>query len=283
MRGLEHGFTTDRGRARGVGAAAVGRCIGITRDHPHLLHRHAEHAGRDLPHHGIDALPLLRHAHGADDAAARLELDRAGVLRSNRGAAGAVISARPRGRSLDEGGNADPAMNAVSTQPRLLVAQRGIVHPLHQRLETALVRHVHDLDPGRRDPGIGIVGHDVAAPDLDRIEADCFRRPIHQRFADGVADRMADGAVLRRRHLVEIDHARLGAIVLVCVGPARDVENLVGLEHAGAGKLRIGAGARKHIDVERLDFPRLAHSHARGDEVLARMNVRHERLRAGRR
>ena len=171
VRGLEHRFAPNRGRARGIGAAAVGRRIGIARDHPHLLHRHAEHAGGDLAHDRVDALPLLGHAHGADDAAAGLELDRAGILRGDRRAAGAVISARPGRRSLDEGRDPDAAMDSLLAQLRLLLAQRRIIHALDQLVEAALMRHVRDLDPGRRDAGIGIVGHDVAPPDLDADRA----------------------------------------------------------------------------------------------------------------
>ena len=124
------------------------------------------------------------------------------------------------------------------------------------------MRHVRDLDPCRRDARIGIVGHDVAAADLDGIEPDRLRRPIHQRSPTELPMGMSDSAILGRWYLVEIDHGGLAAVVLVLVGSAGDVEDLIGLEHAGARELRIGAGARKHVDVERLDLAGPADPHA---------------------
>ena len=104
------------------------------------------------------------------------------------------------------------------------------------------------------------------------------RGPIDQVLADRVADRMADGAVLRGRRLVQINDGGARPVVLVPVGPAGDVEDLVGLEHAGARILRIGAGARQHVDVEGQDLAGLAHGHARLDGILARVDVGDERL-----
>ena len=99
-------------------------------------------AGGDLAHDGVDALALLGDADRADDAAVGLELDDAGVLQGDRRAAGAVVAARPGRRALDEGGDADAAMDALLAQLRLLLAQRRVVHALDQRVEAALVRHV---------------------------------------------------------------------------------------------------------------------------------------------
>ena len=126
-------------------------------------------------------------------------------------------------------------------QPCLLCAQLGVAHALHQCLDAALVRQVLDLDAAGGDGGIGIVGEDVAAAHLDGVDAERRRGAVDQMLADRVADRVADGAVLRGRRLVEIDHRRARPVVLVPVGPARDVEHLGGLEHAGARVLRVGA------------------------------------------
>src|SRR6516164_5100791 len=120
VRGLKYRLAADRGRARGIGTAAIGRRIGVPGDHAHLLDRHAEHAGRDLAHDGVHALALLGDADRADDAAARLELDGAGVLRGNRGTPHAIIAFGAWRRSLDEGRDPDAAMDALLAQSRLL-------------------------------------------------------------------------------------------------------------------------------------------------------------------
>ena len=134
------------------------------------------------------------------------------------------------------------------------------------------------LMPLARDRRIAVVGHDVAAAHLDRVDAERGGGPVDQVLAHRIADGMADGAVLRGRRLVEIDDGGARPVVLVPVGPARDVEHLRALEHAGARILRVGAGARQHVDVEGLDLAGLAHGDARLDEVLARVDVGHEQL-----
>ena len=154
--------------------------------------------------------------------------------------------------------------------------QLVVAHALDQGIDAALVRQVLELDAGRRHGRIGIVGEDVAAPDLDRIEPERHRGPVDQVLAHRVADRVAHGAILRGGRLVEIDHAGARPIVLVAIGPAGDVEDLVGLEHAGARILRVGAGARQHVDVEGLDLAGLAHGDACLHRVLARVDVGHE-------
>ena len=142
------------------------------------------------------------------------------------------------------------------------------------------MRQVLEPDAAGGDRGIAIVGHDVAAAHLEGVDAQRGGGAVDQVLADGVADRVADGAVLRGRGLVEIDDGGARLEMLVPVGPAGDVEDLVGLEHAGARILRIGAGARQHVDVQAQDLAGPAHGHARLDEVLAGMDVGDERLEA---
>ncbi len=214
-RGEIDGLAADGGAARAVGAAAIGHGVGVAGEHAHAFHGHAERRGGDLAHDGVGALALLGDADRADDAAVGLELDDAGVLQRDRRAADAVVALRPRRGALDEGGDADAAMDALLAQPRLLGAQPGVVHALHQRLDAALVRHVLDLDAAGGDGGIGVVGEHVAAADLDGVDTERGGGAVDQVLADGVADRMADGAVLRGRQLVEIDHGGARPVVLV--------------------------------------------------------------------
>src|SRR5437763_799333 len=84
------------------------------------------------------------------------------------GAAGTVISARTWRRSLDKRGNPDAAVNSLRAQLSLLLAQRHIGHALDEEVDTALVRHVGDVNAGRGGARIGVVGHHIAAPELNR-------------------------------------------------------------------------------------------------------------------
>ena len=171
-----------------------------------------------------------------------------------------------------------PRWMPLSPQPRLLGAQLGVAHALDQDVDAALVRQVLELDAAGADNRIAVIGVDVAAAHLDRIDAERHGGPVDQVLADRVADGMADRAVLRGGRLVQIDDGGARPVVLVPVGPARDVEDLRALEHAGARILRVGAGARQHVDVEAHDLARLAHGDARLHEVLARVDVGHEQL-----
>ncbi len=142
------------------------------------------------------------------------------------------------------------------------------------------MREVLQLDAAGAGCRVAVVGHDVAPADLDRIDAEPVGGLIDQVLGRRIADRVADGAILRGRHLVLIDHGGARPVVLVPVGTAGDVEHLGGLEHAGARVLRIGAGARQHVDVEGLDGAGLAHGDAPLHAVLAGVDVGHERFQA---
>ena len=277
---LIHGLAADGGGARGVGAAAERRGVGVTREHPHTVDGNAQRSGSDLAHNGVDALALIGDADRADDSTVRLQPDDARILQGDRRAAGAIVAERAGGCALDEGCDADAAVDALLTQALLLLAQAGVVHAIYERVEAALVREILELDAAGAGCRVAVVGHDVAPTYLDRIDAEPVGGLIDQMLGDAVADRMADGAILRGRHLVLIDHGGARPVVLVPVGTAGDVEHLRGLEHAGARILRIGAGARQHVDVERLDGAGLAHRDTPLHGVFARMDVGHERFQA---
>ena len=154
-RRLVHGLAADRHRPRAEGAAAVGRGVGVAGDHPH-----AAPSARRAPLAAIWPMtvsvpwPCSVTPTAQMHAAVGLELDDAGILQRDRRAADAVVAVRPRRRALDEGGDADAAVDALLAQPRLLCAQLRIAHALDERVDAALVRHVLELDaaaPWSRD------------------------------------------------------------------------------------------------------------------------------------
>ena len=147
-RRLIGGFATDGGGARCVGAAAIGRGVCVAFDHPNAVDGNAQRRGGDLAHDGIHTLALIGDADRADDPTGGFELDGAGVLRRDGRAAGAVIAVRPGGGALDEGGDADTALNAFFTERSLFFAERGVTHSLFQGLEAGLMRQILHLDSG---------------------------------------------------------------------------------------------------------------------------------------
>src|SRR5262249_37676887 len=152
----------------------------------------------------------------------------------DRRAAHAVVAVRSGRRAFYEAGDTDAAVDALRAQARLFGTQLWVAHTLDQHIDAALMRQVLELDAAGRGRRIAVVRHDVAAAHLDGIDLQGRRGPVHQVLAHAIADRVAHGAILRGRRLVLIDDRRPPAIVLVPVGPARDVEDLRALEHAGA-------------------------------------------------
>src|SRR5689334_24194919 len=103
---------------------------------------------------------------------------------------------------------------------RLLPAQLVIAHALDQEVEAALMRKVLELDAAGADGGIGVVGENIAASHLDRIDAEPICRLIDQVFAHGIADRVADRTVLRTGWLVQIHDGGTPPVMSVAIGPA---------------------------------------------------------------
>ena len=89
---------------------------------------------------------------------------------------------------------------------------------------------------------------------------------------------MTDRPVLRAGRLVQINHGGPRPVVFVAVGTAGDCEDLVGLEHARAWVLRIGAGTRKHVDIKAQYLARTVYRHARLDGIFARVDIGHKRF-----
>ena len=87
---------------------------------------------------------------------------------------------------------------------------------------------------GRR-AGIGIIGDQIAAANLDRIHPDLHRGQIDQTFRHRAGNRMPDRTVLAGDVLVLKDHAGPSVIVLGGVRPTDKVDHLVGLDRTGSG------------------------------------------------
>ena len=91
---------------------------------------------------------------------------------------------------------------------------------------------------------------------------------------------MADGAVLAHDVLVLKDDTGAGAIVGAGVGAADQVDDLVGLDAAGARINRIRPDAGEIVDLERRDAAVLVHADPRLHAVVARMDVGDEAFEA---
>src|SRR3989442_859242 len=94
LAGLHARLAADAGRARGPGAAAIGRVVGVAGDDAHALDRYAERGGRDLGNDRFGALALLGDPGLADDRALGVEPDADAVLGGNFRAADAVERGR---------------------------------------------------------------------------------------------------------------------------------------------------------------------------------------------
>ncbi len=89
---------------------------------------------------------------------------------------------------------------------------------------------------------------------------------------------MADGAVLAHHILILEHHARLRAVIRAGVGPAGEVDDLVGLDAGGARVDRVGADAGEVVDLEGGDGAVLRHADLRLDAMVAGVDVGDEAL-----
>ena len=225
-----------------------------------------------MRHHGFGALALFGDAGMHDDRALRVELHGGAVLRRDVRAADAVEGGRWIGH-LDEARKADAAIDAFCAQLLLLGAQAGVIHHRIEMGERFVVRQLLEFEARGRLCRIGVVGDEIAAAHLERVHADFGGGEIDQPFGHRHRDRMADRAVLAHDVLVLEHHARLRAIVRAGVRAAGEVDDLVGLDAAGARIDRIGADAGQIVDLEGGDGAVLADADLGLDAVVAGMDV----------
>ena len=155
----------------------------------------------------------------------------------------------------------------------LFGAQCRVVHHLQQLRERGLVGQPFELHAGGRRARVGAVLHQVAPPELHRIETGRLRGQVNQPFRDRAGDGMAHGAVLAGRRLVLEHHRRLGAVVGKIVRAAHQVHHLIAFHRAGARVDRVGADARQVIDIDRGDAALGIDRHAPLDAMIAGMDV----------
>ncbi len=172
----------------------------------------------------------------------------------------------------------DAAMNAARAHVRLLGAELGVIHHRQNLVERSVVREFLELDARRAGRRIGVVGKQIAPPQLRRVHADLRRRQFDQALGDGSRDRMADGAVLAHHVLVLEHHAGAGAVVRAGVGSADQIDHLVRLDAAGARIHRIRADPGQIVDLESGNDAVALDAHLRLDAVVAGVNVGDEAL-----
>ena len=171
------------------------------------------------------------------------------VLRGDARAAD-PIEGRAGIGDFDERREPDAAMDSRRAQARLFLPQSGVVHHCEQAIERRVMRQRLELHPGRRVGRIGVVPDQIAAPNLDRIHPDRSRRAIDEPFRHRTGYGMTDRAILAHDIFVLEGDARAGAIVANRVGTADEVDDLVGLDRAGArirpsrGRCRSGRRSR---------------------------------------
>ena len=143
-----------------------------------------------------------------------------------------------------------------------------------------MVRELLEFDARRAGRRIGVVGKQIAPPQFHRVHADLRRGEFDQAFGHRRRNRMADGAVLAHHVLVLEHHAGAGAVVRAGVGPADQVDDLVGLDAAGARIDRVGTDAGQVVDLEGGNGAVALDADLRFDAMVARMNVGDEALEA---
>ena len=135
------------------------------------------------------------------------------------------------------------------------------------------MRQALELHAGGRGAGVAAVRHQVAAAEVDRIEAERLGGEVDEAFGDGGGDGVADGAVLAGGRLVLRHHRGPGAVIGKVVGPADQIDDLVALHRTRPGIDRVGADTGQIVDVDRGDAPLRVDRHAPGDAVVAGVDV----------
>ena len=275
--GLQHGLAADARAAAGPGAAAVGRGVGVAGDHAHAGQVHAHRVGGDLAEDALGPLALLADAAHHRQRPAGLQAQRGAVLAGDARPADAVEGGAGVGQ-LDQRGHADAAVHARLAQRGLLGAQRVVVHQAPGLAQAGLVRQHLELDARGAGGRVGVVRDHVGFAQRDRVDAQPRGHAVHQRLGHGAGDGVAHAPVLAGGRLVLEHHLQRSAVVPVLVGPAREVDDLVALDAAGAREHAEGADAGEVVDLEGQDLAGLGGRDAALDAVLAGVDVGDEAL-----
>ena len=142
--------------------------------------------------------------------------------------------------------------------------------------ERLVMREQLKFEAGGRLCGISVVGDQVAPAYFERVHADFGGGELDQPFRHRHRDRVTDRAVLAHDIFILEHNACLRAVVWAFIGPAREVDDLIGLDTAGARINRIGTDAGQIVDFKSGDSAILADADLRFDAMIARVDVGHE-------
>src|SRR5262249_36134673 len=150
-------------------------------------------------------------------------------------------NARADAGQLGVAGNADPVPAAGRARLRLLAPQIVVADRIAGGGE-AFAEAGFVPDDARADLEGKLLGaHEIAQPDLLRIDADALRRHVHQALAHEGRGRAADAAVGSHGRLAGRDRAHAAVIGLDAIRAGHEAHDLHGLEARGPRIDRIGA------------------------------------------
>jgi len=241
----------------------------------------AELVGDDLRERGPHALPLVGDAGEHGDGARRLEAHRRPLLSGDRRAPDAV-ELRARARQLDEAREPDAHRAARRARGPLLAPERVVPRGLEQRLERGVVAAAV-VDVPRGGGVRELVGaHEVASPELRRVEPEIARDQLDHALGHGGRDRMPDGAVLGGDHLVLGDHLERRVVVAKPVRAWQEAEDLAALDDARARVRRVRTDGRRDVGAHPGQRPIGGRRDLHAHRLLAGVDVGEKRLAARR-
>ena len=166
-----------------------------------------------------------------------------------------------------------PRWTPLFAQPRLLGAQLGVIHHLENLVERGVMRQALEFQPGGAGRRIGIVGKQIAPPisagSMPILAAASSTRPSVTAVAIG-------WPTARYWHMTFLfwnTDAGAGAIIGAGVRAADEIDDLVGLDAAGARIDRIGPDAGQIVDLERGDGAVALDADLRFDPMIAGVDV----------
>ena len=215
--------------------AAAGRAGGeapartVALENGDVLVSHAEPLGNDLRHGRCRAVALRMRAHRRGDLAGRLDAHLREFARHRGDAAGGA-------RRFDIGRNPESEVATFFARGFLLLAKGGDVEILEQLVEAFGRRDVLERNAHAGGGGLVLQCDQIAAADLDRIDADAPSGHIQRGFADERFHRPGS-AIGGKAHRVGVPAARQKAISRHLVGrPQEHVDRDIAIR-----QLRIGA------------------------------------------
>ncbi len=214
--------------------------------------RDAEFVGDDLRQRCAQALAVRRRADASLDKAGRIDgeddsLPAGRDLHAARGKRRTAVTG-----ALGEGRKADAEMAALSTRCFLPGAEGGNVDRLHRHFQRLFVGGLVINEADRRR--VGKLADQVAAADVDRINAERRRCFIHQPLQCERDDWARHAAIGRHGAGIRQHPARAAFVIAEIVGPGHFRHGHQRLDAAGGRKTRISADVGNNVGLERDQF-----------------------------